>query len=91
MVDVEAGLFTVAVFQDVAWAQKGLDALKQSGFAPESLTIIAKSRHNSLAGFAGLATTAVSNGPSTTSTIVSKAKRLKPPVRLEKGLMPCSL
>jgi hypothetical protein len=42
MVEVEVGRFTVAVFQDVPWAQKGLEALKQSGFAPESLTIIAK-------------------------------------------------
>jgi hypothetical protein len=42
MVEAEAGLFTVAVFQDVAWAQKGLDALKQAGFARESLTILAK-------------------------------------------------
>ena len=29
-------------FQDVAWATKGLDALKQAGFPPESLTILAK-------------------------------------------------
>ena len=42
MLDVETGLFTVAVFQDVAWARKGLNALKQIGLAPESLTIIAK-------------------------------------------------
>jgi hypothetical protein len=42
MVDVDAGRFTVAVFQDVAWAQKGLQALAQAGFPPESLTIIAK-------------------------------------------------
>jgi hypothetical protein len=42
MIDVETALFTVAVFQDVAWAEKGLDALKQAGFATESLTIIAK-------------------------------------------------
>jgi hypothetical protein len=42
MIEVETGLFTVAVFQDVAWAQKGLDALKQAGFARESLTILAK-------------------------------------------------
>src|SRR2546428_9291085 len=34
--------FTVGVFQDVAWAQKGLDALKRAGFAPDALTIIAK-------------------------------------------------
>jgi hypothetical protein len=32
----------VAVFQDLAWAEKGLNALKQAGFPPESLTILAK-------------------------------------------------
>ena len=42
MVDVETGRFTVGVFQDVAWAEKGIAALQQAGFAPESLTIIAK-------------------------------------------------
>ena len=42
MVDVEAGRFTVGVFQDVAWAQKGLEALKKAGMPPESLSIIAK-------------------------------------------------
>src|SRR5262245_19551126 len=42
MVDVDAGRFTVGVFQDVAWAQKGLDALARAGFAAESLTIVAK-------------------------------------------------
>jgi hypothetical protein len=42
MVDVDTGLFTVAVFQDHAWAQKGLDALKHAGFVAESLTILAK-------------------------------------------------
>ena len=42
MVEVETGLFTVAVFQDVAWAQKGLQALRQAGFPPESLTVVAK-------------------------------------------------
>jgi hypothetical protein len=42
MTEVETGLFTVGVFQDVAWASKGLDALKQAGFAPQSLTILAK-------------------------------------------------
>jgi hypothetical protein len=42
MVDVETGLFTVGVFQDVAWASKGLDALKQASFSPESLTVVAK-------------------------------------------------
>jgi hypothetical protein len=42
MIDTDAGRFTVAVFQDVAWAQKGLNALKASGFPQESLTVIAK-------------------------------------------------
>jgi len=34
--------FTIGVFQDVAWAQRGVDALLRGGFAPESLTIIAR-------------------------------------------------
>jgi len=42
MVDVDAGRFTVGVFQDVAWARKGLDALKAAGIVAESLSIIAK-------------------------------------------------
>lgn len=42
MVEVETGRFTVAVFKDVAWAQNGLNALKQAGFPSESLTIVAK-------------------------------------------------
>lgn len=42
MIDVDTGLFTVAVFQDASWAGKGLDALKQAGFPPESLTVLSK-------------------------------------------------
>ncbi|HEY7170676.1 MAG TPA: hypothetical protein VH417_07510 [Vicinamibacterales bacterium] len=42
MVDVDAGRFTVGVFQDVAWARKGIDALKAAGIVSESLSIIAK-------------------------------------------------
>jgi hypothetical protein len=42
MVEAAFGLFTVGVFQDVAWAAKGIEALKQAGFPPESLTILAK-------------------------------------------------
>ena len=42
MIEVEVDRFTVGVFQDLAWAAKGLDALKRAGFAPESLTILAK-------------------------------------------------
>jgi hypothetical protein len=36
------GTFTVGVFQDVSWAQRGLDALLDDGFAAESLSIVAK-------------------------------------------------
>jgi len=42
MVEVAVGVFTVGVFQDVAWATKGLDALRRAGFASESLTVMAK-------------------------------------------------
>ncbi|MGH9142232.1 MAG: hypothetical protein ACRD2I_13960 [Vicinamibacterales bacterium] len=42
MVDVEAGRFTVGVFQDVSWASKGVTALLQAGLPPASLTIMAK-------------------------------------------------
>jgi hypothetical protein len=42
MIDVETARFTVGVFQDSAWAAKGLDALRQAGISPESLTILAK-------------------------------------------------
>ena len=42
MIDVETARFTVGVFQDVAWAQKGVSALIQAGFPVESLTILAK-------------------------------------------------
>ena len=42
MVDVETGRFTVGVFQDAAWAEKGLKALAQAGFVPESLTVLVK-------------------------------------------------
>jgi hypothetical protein len=42
MVDVDTGRFTVGVFQNVAWAEKGIGALKQAGLAAEALSIIAK-------------------------------------------------
>ncbi len=42
MVDVDTALFTVAVFQDVMWARKGLEALANAGFPPSTLTILAK-------------------------------------------------
>jgi hypothetical protein len=42
MIDVDTARFTVGVFQDVAWALKGLQALKKVGLPAEALTIIAK-------------------------------------------------
>jgi hypothetical protein len=42
MIEVDTGRFTVGVFQDVAWAERGLAALKAAGLLPESLSIIAK-------------------------------------------------
>jgi hypothetical protein len=42
MIDVDAGRFTVGVFQDVAWAEKGLAALKTIGIPADALTILAK-------------------------------------------------
>jgi len=42
MVETSTGLFTVAVFQDAAWARKALEALKQAGFAAEGMSIVAK-------------------------------------------------
>lgn len=35
------GRYTIGVFQDVDWARKGVDALLDDGFVPESLTVIA--------------------------------------------------
>jgi hypothetical protein len=42
MIEVDERRFTVGVFQDVAWAQKGLAALAQAGFPVESLSIVVK-------------------------------------------------
>ncbi len=39
---VETARFTVGVFQDVVWAQKGIEALVRAGFPPASMTIVAK-------------------------------------------------
>jgi len=36
------GLYTVGVFQDLTWAERGVAALLADGFPPESLTILAK-------------------------------------------------
>jgi hypothetical protein len=42
MIDVEIGRFTVGVFQDVAWADKGIAALRQVGIPADALSIVAK-------------------------------------------------
>jgi hypothetical protein len=39
---VEEETFTVAVFQDVSWARRGVEALLADGFSPSALTILAK-------------------------------------------------
>ena len=39
---MKRSLFTVGVFQDAAWAERGLDALKQHGFGPAVLSVIAR-------------------------------------------------
>lgn len=49
MVDVDAGRFTVGVFQDVKWAEKGIDALRRAGLVVESISIIAKDTPESVA------------------------------------------
>ena len=40
--EVESGRFTVGVFQDLAWAERGVQALLKQGLAPESLSILGK-------------------------------------------------
>jgi hypothetical protein len=42
MIDASTSLFTVGVFQDVAWAEKGIQALKTQRFPSEALSLIAK-------------------------------------------------
>jgi hypothetical protein len=41
-VETETGRFTVGVFQDIAWAEKGVEALRKQGIAVESLSILGK-------------------------------------------------
>jgi len=42
MVDADTARFTVGVFQDAAWAGKGLAALKDARFTVDMLSILAK-------------------------------------------------
>lgn len=42
MIETASGLFTIGVFQDLAWADKGLQALRAQGFPPDVLSLIVK-------------------------------------------------
>ena len=42
MAQFESALFTIGVFKDIAWAERGIDALKQQGFTAERITVAAK-------------------------------------------------
>jgi len=42
MIEVQTGRYTVGVFQDAAWAKRGVEALKQAGFPSDSFSIVAK-------------------------------------------------
>ena len=42
MAQVESALFTIGVFTDLAWAERGIGALKQHGFTPELMSVAAK-------------------------------------------------
>lgn len=42
MAEVEQDLFAVCVFQDGAWAARGVAALTQQGFGPAELSVVAK-------------------------------------------------
>jgi hypothetical protein len=41
-IQVDTGRFTVGVFQDIAWAEKGIEALRQQGLPVESLSVLGK-------------------------------------------------
>lgn len=41
-VETETGRFTVGVFQNIEWAEKGIEALLREGLAVESLSILGK-------------------------------------------------
>jgi hypothetical protein len=42
MVAIDTGRFTAGVFQDLAWAERGIEALKKQGLVVESLSILGK-------------------------------------------------
>jgi hypothetical protein len=42
MAQVEQDLFTVCVFKDAAWAERGIEALKRQGFDPAAASVVAQ-------------------------------------------------
>lgn len=42
MAEIERTLFTVGVFKDYSWAERGIDALKAQGFTPGTMTVMVK-------------------------------------------------
>jgi hypothetical protein len=42
MIEASSGLFTIGVFQDVAWAEKGIQALRAQRFPVEALSLVAR-------------------------------------------------
>jgi len=42
MTKVEQTLFTVGVFKDVAWAERGIEALRKQGFPASVMTVVVK-------------------------------------------------
>lgn len=42
MIEMDTGRFTVGVFQDVVWAEKGVEALRRAAFPAEAMTILGK-------------------------------------------------
>ena len=42
MAQVESALFTIGVFKDIEWAERGIDALKQKGFTVDVMSLAAK-------------------------------------------------
>lgn len=38
----DSGTYTIGVFQNIEWARRGLEALREDGFAAETISIMAK-------------------------------------------------
>jgi hypothetical protein len=42
MAQTEQALYTIGVFQDLSWAERGIDALRKQGFGADVMTVLAK-------------------------------------------------